>query len=61
MFLATYYKNKLIKLKKDYSNNDDKKALSVGLLKYEKNILFCMKELFDLDNEKADSPIKARN
>lgn len=49
MFLATYYCNKLIHLKKEYSINEDQNALNIGLVKYEKNIKYCIMKLFEID------------
>lgn len=49
MFLGTYYCNKLIHLKKEFSSNEDQQALAAGLVKYEKNIKHCVKQLFEID------------
>ena len=49
MFLATYYNSKLISLKREFQKTGDVQALALGLKKIENNIIFCMKELFNLD------------
>lgn len=49
MFLATYYNNKLISMKKEFQRSGDVQTLALNLKRIEKNILFCMKELFNID------------
>ena len=50
MLIATYYKNKLLKFKRDYAKDSDQSVLQERLVKYEKNILYCLKQLFEIDS-----------
>jgi hypothetical protein len=50
LFLATYYSNKLLKLKREYQDTEDQNSLRLGMLKYEKNIRYCLQQLFDIDH-----------
>ncbi|CDW80630.1 nb-arc domain protein [Stylonychia lemnae] len=74
IFLAIYYTNKLRSLKKEFSKNQDQKLLSQQLSKYEQNIVYCMKELFNMDYKRntlltpskqsqsqRNSPVRQRN
>ena len=49
MFLATYYVNKLIKLKKQYAETQDQSILILAMQMYEKNIRKCIQRLFQVD------------
>ncbi len=50
LFLATYYSNKLLKLKREYQDTEDQNSMRLGLLKYEKNIRYCLQQLFEIDH-----------